>query len=92
MAKPGGGGAEPLRHRHGGELDLVASLLAEQGVACAPCNGWAEGGKGTPELAKLVCEAADANPAPVPSYTYPDEAPLKTRSARWPRASITRGM
>ncbi len=61
------------------ELDLVASLLAEQGVACAPCNGWAEGGKGTTELAKLVCEAADANPAPVPSYTYPDEAPLKDK-------------
>ena len=42
-------------------------------------NGWAEGGKGTTELAKLVCEAADANPAPVPSYTYPDEAPLKDK-------------
>ena len=61
------------------ELDLVAAQLAEQGVACAPCNGWAEGGKGTTELAKLVCEAADANPAPVPSYTYPDEAPLKDK-------------
>ncbi len=58
------------------ELDMVSSLLAEQGVACAPCNGWAEGGKGTTELAKLVCEAADANPAPVPSYTYPDDASL----------------
>ncbi|MDY2657204.1 MAG: formate--tetrahydrofolate ligase [Candidatus Limiplasma sp.] len=58
------------------ELDTVSSLLAEQGVACAPCNGWAEGGKGTTELAKLVCEAADANPAPVPSYTYPDDASL----------------
>ena len=61
------------------ELDLVAAQLAEQGVACAPCNGWAEGGKGTTELAKLVCEAADANPTPVPSYTYPDEAPLKDK-------------
>ena len=61
------------------ELDQVAAQLAEQGVACAPCNGWAEGGKGTTELAKLVCEAADANPAPVPSYTYPDEAPLKDK-------------
>ena len=61
------------------ELDLVAAQLAEQGVACAPCNGWAEGGKGTTELAKLVCEAADANPAPVPSYTYPDEVPLKDK-------------
>ena len=61
------------------ELDLVAAQLAEQGVACAPCNGWAEGGKGTTELAKLVCEAADANPAPVPSYTYPDQVPLKDK-------------
>ena len=61
------------------ELDLVAAQLAEQGVTCAPCNGWAEGGKGTTELAKLVCEAADANPTPVPSYTYPDEAPLKDK-------------
>ena len=58
------------------ELGLVSSLLAEQGVACAPCNGWAEGGKGTMELARLVCDTADQNPAPAPSYTYPDEASL----------------
>lgn len=58
------------------ELELVSSLLAEQGVACAPCNGWAEGGRGTTELAQLVCDTADQNPAPIPSFTYADDASL----------------
>ena len=58
------------------ELELVSSLLAGQGVACAPCNGWAEGGRGTTELAQLVCDTADQNPAPIPSFTYADDASL----------------
>ncbi|MEG0740806.1 MAG: formate--tetrahydrofolate ligase [Clostridia bacterium] len=58
------------------ELALVSGLLAERGVPCAPCNGWAEGGRGTTELAALVCQAADENPCPTPSYTYPDDASL----------------
>lgn len=58
------------------ELDLVAGMLAREGVACAPCNGWAEGGRGTTELARLVCAAADANPAAEPHFTYADQATL----------------
>ncbi len=58
------------------ELALIADALRERGVACAPCNGWAEGGAGTRELAALVCRTADANPAPTPSFTYPDDASL----------------
>ena len=44
-----------------------------------PATAGPKAGKGTTELARLVCEAADANLAPVPSYTYPDEAPLKDK-------------
>lgn len=58
------------------ELALVADMLAKENVACAPCNGWAEGGKGTMELAQLVCGTADANPVAEPHFTYPNEASL----------------
>ena len=58
------------------ELSLVQARLKELNVPCAPCNGWADGGKGATELARLVCAAADGNPAPAPSYTYPDDLPL----------------
>ena len=58
------------------ELELVASMLREVGVKVAPCNGWAEGGKGTMELAQLVCDTADANPVATPSFTYADDASL----------------
>ncbi|MDD3335039.1 MAG: formate--tetrahydrofolate ligase [Eubacteriales bacterium] len=58
------------------ELETVAKYMSKYNVPCAPCNGWAEGGRGTQELAALVCDAADANPCAKPSYTYPDEVPL----------------
>ncbi len=58
------------------ELALVAAMLREEGVSVAPCNGWAEGGKGTTELAQLVCDTADQNPQAVPSFTYPDDVSL----------------
>ena len=60
------------------ELALVKGLLDEQGVACEALNGWAEGGKGTTELARAVCRAADESDA-APSYTYPDELPLEKK-------------
>ncbi len=61
------------------ELALVSAALEEAGVRVAPCNGWAEGGRGATELAGLVCETADANPDAVPSFTYPDDASLQDK-------------
>ncbi len=58
------------------ELRLVTRLLADAGVKAAPCNGWAEGGRGAVELARAVCETADANPVAAPHFTYPDDLPL----------------
>ncbi|MCI5957541.1 MAG: formate--tetrahydrofolate ligase [Clostridiales bacterium] len=61
------------------ELKLVSDMLSEAGVPSAPCNGWAEGGRGATELAALVCATADQNPEAVPHFTYPDEAPLRDK-------------
>ncbi|NLO85751.1 MAG: formate--tetrahydrofolate ligase [Clostridiales bacterium] len=61
------------------EQDMVKSILAEAGVACAPCNGWANGGNGTMELAQIVCDAADANPEAIPSFSYEDDMSLKEK-------------
>ena len=61
------------------ELQLVRERLAGQNVPCAPCDGWAHGGSGTMELAELVCRTADENPCPKPSFTYPDELPLRKK-------------
>ena len=61
------------------ELQLVRERLVEQNVPCAPCDGWAHGGSGTMELAELVCRTADENPCPKPSFTYPDELPLRKK-------------
>lgn len=58
------------------ELALVEEELHRLGVPVAPCSGWAEGGRGTVELARLVCDTADAHPAVAPSFTYPNEASL----------------
>ena len=61
------------------ELKLVSDMLSEAGVPSAPCNGWAEGGRGATELAALVCATADQNPVATPHFTYPDEAPLRDK-------------
>ena len=61
------------------ELQLVRERLAGQNVPCAPCDGWSRGGGGTTELAELVCRTADENPCPKPSFTYPDELPLREK-------------
>ena len=61
------------------ELRLTEDRMAELGVPCAPCDGWAHGGRGTMELAELVCRTADENPSPQPSFTYPDELSLREK-------------
>lgn len=61
------------------ELQLIADQMEQMGVPCAPCNGWAEGGRGAAELARLVCGVADENPDAQPSYTYSSEASLEEK-------------
>ena len=58
---------------------MVRERLAALGVPCADSEGWAKGGKGAQALAALVCQNADANASPAPSYTYPSEASLKEK-------------
>ncbi len=54
----------------GDEIAYVRGALAERGVACEVCDGWAQGGKGAIGLADAVCWAADHNAAPEARYTY----------------------
>ena len=58
------------------ELDTLYKAVAEKGVPVAVCNGWAEGGNGTLELAELVAREAENNKATEPSFTYPDSMSL----------------
>lgn len=57
------------------EWELLRETLKSEGVEVAPCDGWAEGGKGVMELAEAVCRIADQGAAE-PSYTYEDSAAL----------------
>jgi len=54
------------------ELALVRDAAAKFGARVAPCEGFARGGEGALELARIVCEvvdATDANP-PKPKFVY----------------------
>ncbi|MBQ7455145.1 MAG: formate--tetrahydrofolate ligase, partial [Clostridia bacterium] len=58
------------------EAAALMQAIEARGVPCAVCEGWGKGGEGARELARLVCaEAKKSNT--VPSFTYPDEMPLK---------------
>lgn len=46
---------------------------------CELCDGWAKGGRGVTELAQLVADTVDAQPKAEPSYTYPDDMPLRDK-------------
>lgn len=61
------------------EMEKVRSACAAAGAPCELCDGWAQGGKGVTALAQLVADVADAQPKEAPSYTYPDELPLKEK-------------
>lgn len=61
------------------EMEKVRAACAAAGVPCELCDGWAQGGKGVTALAQLVADVADAQPKEAPSYTYPDELPLKEK-------------
>ena len=62
-----------------GEIESVRGALAERGVACELCDGWAQGGRGAIALADAVCRAADQNPAPEAHFTYGDEQTLREK-------------
>ena len=57
------------------ERAAVRELCDAQGVKAVDANHWAEGGKGTTELAQAVAEMADSGTADF-TTTYPDEMPL----------------
>ena len=61
------------------EMAKVRAACAAAGAPCELCDGWAQGGKGVTALAQLVADVADAQPKEAPSYTYPDELPLKEK-------------
>ena len=61
------------------EMEKVHAACAAAGAPCELCDGWAQGGKGVTALAQLVADVADAQPKEAPSYTYPDELPLKEK-------------
>ncbi len=57
------------------ERAAVRELCDSQGVKAIDANHWAEGGKGTTELARAVADMADSGTADF-TTTYPDEMPL----------------
>ncbi len=61
------------------EIEKVRAACAAAGAPCELCDGWAQGGKGVTALAQLVADVADAQPKEAPSYTYPDELPMKEK-------------
>ncbi len=61
------------------EMEKLRAACAAAGAPCELCDGWAQGGKGVTSLAQLAADVADAQPKEAPSYTYPDELPLKEK-------------
>jgi formate--tetrahydrofolate ligase len=57
------------------EVDKLRQLCAELDVEIIPCTHWADGGKGTEELAKKVVEIIDTRPSDF-RHLYPDNMPL----------------
>ena len=58
------------------EVRVLREELEKRGVAVELCDGWTNGGKGTVELAKCVCDIIKNNPNQVANYTYPDNISL----------------
>ena len=54
------------------ELALVREAAGKLGARVAPCEGFARGGEGALDLARAVCEVADATDAdpPKPQFVY----------------------
>jgi formate--tetrahydrofolate ligase len=63
------------------ELALVRDAAAKLGARVVPCEGFARGGEGGIELARAVCEVADATDASPPKakYVYELSDPAETK-------------
>ena len=61
------------------EMACLRRACEAVGAPVELCDGWARGGAGVTELARLVCDTVDAQPAAEPSYTYPDDIPLQDK-------------
>ena len=61
------------------EMDRIREACRGVNAPCELCDGWAKGGRGVTELAQLVADTVDAQPKAEPSYTYPDDMPLKEK-------------
>jgi formate--tetrahydrofolate ligase len=57
------------------EIDKLRQLCAELDVEVIPCTHWANGSKGTEDLAKKVVEIIDNQPGEF-RHLYPDNMPL----------------
>lgn len=61
------------------EMDMIREACNAVGAPVELCDGWAKGGAGVTELAKLVCDTVDAQNDHTPSFTYPDDIHLKDK-------------
>ena len=61
------------------EMDRIREACRGVNAPCELCDGWAKGGRGVTELAQLVADTVDAQPKAEPSYTYPDDMPLREK-------------
>ena len=62
-----------------GEMAVLRAACEEAGAPVELCDGWAKGGDGVKELAQLVCDTVDRQPKVTPSFTYPDDIPLRKK-------------
>lgn len=58
-----------------GELEVIRNFCADLGVKAFDCTHWAEGGKGTQDLARHVADVADSGQAQFHTL-YDDDMPL----------------
>ena len=61
------------------EHEAIIKFCAARGVEAAVCTHWAEGGKGTTELAEIVAATADSGRADFQPI-YPDAMPLAEKA------------
>ena len=61
------------------EMAALREACEAAGAPVELCDGWARGGAGVTELARLVCDTVDAQEKAEPSYTYPDDMPLSDK-------------
>jgi formate--tetrahydrofolate ligase len=70
------------------ELSAIERALAARGVACVTCRGYERGGEGAIDLARAVCDAAEATDAspPAPRFLYALDAPFEDKARAVARA------